>query len=448
MKVLHFIPNFADINESVGLQYKIALIKAMAESAEVHLLCADYPGIDMGSVHVHKFSLLKNLFGRWHSSFKKFLADIRPDVVHIHACWNIYAYYLQRCCEKYRIPTIITFDRQLEAWHSSGHYCLCNFFKSVIYQRYIVSHAKVLHAVCDNEICSISDYVGYPTLLCKILGIRSEHANTLHIDESNGDIGNVEYDVYVSKQNKNIRNIVLIDIFNEIYEKSISPLSDRLIGMYQIVVDSNPFWLMSSEDCCAEDILLYAGATENIAGLQLSDNQRRILSTLDDKAWRRILLHSYNQGILEFVFSGIEKYNLSQPFSQEQIGGIFCLLENKSQRLTNIRNTSKIKTDSSLSDLERDIMIKIMTILYGIKHRIEIKRKDMLDLYLSLKYNNFDEIQLYNKVHETGILKDTARLFQIMKERYGLSEGFMFIEPINDSKTEKLRKMFFKSNIQ
>lgn len=45
-------------------------------------------------------------------------------------------------------------------------------------------------------------------------------------------------------------------------------------------------------------------------------------------------------------------------------------------------------------------------------------------------------------------LKDTARLFQIMKERYGLSEGFMFIEPINDSKTEKLRKMFFKSNIQ
>lgn len=29
-----------------------------------------------------------------------------------------------------------------------------------------------------------------------------------------------------------------------------------------------------------------------------------------------------------------------------------------------------------------------------------------------------------------------------MKERYGLSEGFMFIEPINDSKTKKLRKMF------
>lgn len=94
-------------------------------------------------------------------------------------------------------------------------------FKSVIYQRYIVSHAKVLHAVCDNEICSISDYVGYPTLLCKILGIRSEHANTLHIDESNGDIGNVEYDVYVSKQNKNIRNIVLIDIFNEVYENQL-----------------------------------------------------------------------------------------------------------------------------------------------------------------------------------------------------------------------------------
>lgn len=448
MKVLHFIPNFADINESVGLQYKIALIKAMAESAEVHLLCADYPGIDMGSVHVHKFSLLKNLFGRWHSSFKKFLADICPDVVHIHACWNIYAYYLQRCCEKYRIPTIITFDRQLEAWHSSGHYCFCNFFKSIIYQRYVVSQAKVLHAVCGNEICSISNFIGYSSFLCKIIGMKSESVEMHHIDKTNGCIGNVEYDIYISKQNNKIRNIVLIDIFNKAYEKSPGQLSDRLIGMYQIVVDSNPFWFMGSEDCSAEDILLYAGATENTAGLQLSDEQRGILLSLDDNAWRRILLHSYSQGILEFVLSGIDKYNLSQPFSKEQICEIFCFLGTNSQRVCNITSISKIKANSSLSDLERDIMIKIMTILYGIKHRMEIKRKDVLDLYLNLKYNNFDEIQLYNKVHETGILKDTARLFQIMKERYGLSEGFMFVEPINDSKTNRLRKIFFKSNVQ
>lgn len=448
MKVLHFIPNFADINESVGLQYKIALIKAMSECTEVHLLCADKPVIDMGRVHVHKFSPLKNLFGRWHSSFKKFLSDIRPDVVHIHACWNIYAYYFQRCCDKYRIPTIITFDRQLEAWHSSGHYCLCNFFKSIIYQRYIVSHAKVLHAVCGNEICSISDFIGCSSLLCKIIGIKSEPVEMRHINKTNGGIGSVEYDVYISKQNNKIRNILLIDIFNKVYEKSSGQLSDRLIGMYQMVIDSNPFWFMSSEDCCAEDILLHAGATESTAGIQLSDEQRGILLSLDDNAWRRILLHSYSQGILEFVLSGTEKYNLSQPFSQEQICEIFCFGETNPQRVSNIIRASKIKANSSLSELERDIMIKIMTILYGIRHCMEIKRKDVLDLYLSLKYNNFDEIQLYNKVHETGILKDTARLFQIMKERYGLSEGFMFVEPINDSKTNRLRKMFFKSNIQ
>ena len=124
MRVLHFIPHFADIAKSVGLQYKLALIKAMAESADVHLLCADHPDIEMGNVHIHKFSPLRNMFGGRHSSFDRFLSEIHPDIVHIHACWSIYAYYFLRCCEKYRIPAIITFDRQLESWHVFDRYWL------------------------------------------------------------------------------------------------------------------------------------------------------------------------------------------------------------------------------------------------------------------------------------------------------------------------------------
>lgn len=54
----------------------------------------------------------------------------------------------------------------------------------------------------------------------------------------------------------------------------------------------------------------------------------------------------------------------------------------------------------------------------------------------------------YNKVCELNLSKDTARLLQIMKERYGLGEGFMFIEPLSDNGTQRLKEMLFKANIQ
>lgn len=72
----------------------------------------------------------------------------------------------------------------------------------------------------------------------------------------------------------------------------------------------------------------------------------------------------------------------------------------------------------------------------------------MVELFCSLRYNNYDEVLLYNKVCEFNLSKDTARLFQIMKERYGLGDGFMFIEPLADKGTQKMRKMLFKANIQ
>ncbi|WP_298454130.1 hypothetical protein [uncultured Prevotella sp.] len=91
----------------------------MAENADVHLLCGDYPNINMDNVNVHKFSPLRNVFGGKVSTFDRFLSEIHPDIVHIHACWSFYAYRFLKRCEKFRIPTIITFDRRLEVWHIS-----------------------------------------------------------------------------------------------------------------------------------------------------------------------------------------------------------------------------------------------------------------------------------------------------------------------------------------
>lgn len=439
MRVLHFIPNFADITESVCTQYKITLIKVMAESAEVHLLCADEPTVDLGNVYVHKFSLLKNLFGIWYSTFDRFLKDIRPDVVHIHACWDIYAYYFQKRCNKFRIPTIITFDRQLEVWHVSSHYWGSKFLKVLIYQRYLISHAQAFHAVCENEVQSIAGFIGYPKYLCKILGFKSGNIEKNNVEK-------LYKDIYTIKYNNKIRNIVVVDTLNNIITSQT--MSERIFDMYQTVLDSNPFMMMDSDNCYIEDILLHAGISEETNLSNMLGKLQINFSSLTSESWRMILLHSNIQGILDLVLSGIQKYGLSQPYSKKSIEDIYCFPIDDKQCYDIKMYTRNIMSDNTIPVGERNILIQIITILYGIKHHINIKRKDFIDLYCGLKYNNFDESLLYKKAHEAGILKSAARLFYIMKERYGLGEGFMFTEPINDRGTKKLRKIIFKSNIQ
>lgn len=450
MRVLHFIPHFADIAKSVGLQYKLALIKAMAESADVHLLCADHPDIEMGNVHIHKFSPLRNMFGGRHSSFDRFLSEIHPDIVHIHACWSIYAYYFLRRCEKYRIPAIITFDRQLESWHVFDRYWLKKFIKVLVYQRYIMSHANSFHSVCDNEVLSISDFIGFPSWVCKMLGLKSEIKETHHVDlgKINENQVESEYDIYSAKCGREYRHVINVEAFSHVCGKSADIMSDEMLSAYQVVLDSNPFMCMNNDDCIIEDILMTAGVDGNTKVLDSSDNNKSLFDSLTISSWRRILLHSMNEGILENVLSGVKYYNLSQPFLQEDICSLFCLPTAHPQIVTDSRRISKFKSDTSLSEVERNICVMIASILYALRNDRYIRRADVIDLYRCLKYNNYDEVLLYNKIRESGMMKDTARLFQIMKERYGLGEGFMFIEPLEDSGTSKLRKMFFKANIQ
>lgn len=449
MRVLHFIPRFADVVKSAGFQYKLTLIKVMAENADVHLLCGDYPNINMDNVNVHKFSPLRNVFGGKVSTFDRFLSEIHPDIVHIHACWSFYAYRFLKRCEKFRIPTIITFDRRLEVWHISYRYWLFKFPQAIFYQRYCVSHAKALQAVCEGEVSSISDFVGLPKCLNKAVRLKLEQNCEKHcICESNDCGEKWKYDIYSVKLNGKIRHIFNINVYGSDKDASFKIMSEKLLNMYQVVIDSNPFLLMKADDRSVEDILLHAGLVGDIKRLKLSNEFKQLLYSLSSESCRRILLHSLDEGILETVLIGLKLYNIPLPFSKEKINEIYCLPKLKEQNDVKCRQISNLKTDTSIQEAERNICIKLITVLYSIKKNKYIRRVDLVELFCSLRYNNYDEVLLYNKVCEFNLSKDTARLFQIMKERYGLGDGFMFIEPLADKGTQKMRKMLFKANIQ
>lgn len=65
-----------------------------------------------------------------------------------------------------------------------------------------------------------------------------------------------------------------------------------------------------------------------------------------------------------------------------------------------------------------------------------------------LRFNDYDEGLVKDVFDRCGVSKFAARIMTIMNERYGLGEGFMPVEPLDDKGTETLRRKLFKSEVQ
>lgn len=417
MKVLHFIPRFNAVSTSSALQYKLALIESQAECADVHILTSQSPTKQLGNVVQHTYSPLKSLLSCGRSLFIKLLNNIHPDVVHIHSCWNIHAFILQKCCKKCNTPVIISLDKQLEPWHMLDYYWLRKLPKLIAYQRYMLRKADGLHAVCEQEANDIMRFSWHPRL--------SRHQS---LNEK----------------------VEVVPIVGWQAPQLLREMTDRMMSLYQKVIDSNPFMLMRDEDFRAEDALLHSGVCYGRIYNAMSENDINYLKSFDDKAWRRLLLHAADEKILDYVLTGARQNNLSvPPFRQNDIDRFKHISRSTmtEEAINDSSKLKKIKSDTDLNEVEEKVCTAIITALLKIKNG-DIYRSDFAFLYSVLRFNDYDEIKVLRKMHSLRMNKDASRLLQILGERYALEEGFMFTEPLADRKTRRLRTLLYKSNIQ
>lgn len=417
MKVLHFIPQFNAVSASSALQYKLALIKSQAECADVHILTSQPPTEQLGNVVQHTYSPLKSLLSCGRSLFVKLLNNIHPDVVHIHSCWNIHAFILQMCCIKSNTPVIISTDKQLEPWHTLDGYWLCKLPKLVAYQRYMLRRADALHAVCEQELADIKRFSWHPRL----------------------------------KSRQPINNKVeVVPVVGWHDPQLLREMTDRMMRLYQKVIDSNPFMLMSDADRHAEDALLHAGVCYGRLDAVMAESDMNHLKSYDDKAWRRLLLHAADEKILDLVLTGARQNNLPvSPFSQSKIVRFERKLRPtmSEEDIANNAKVKKIKADDELNDVEKKVCTAIIITILKLKCG-NIHRSDLAVLYATLRFNAYNEAKVWRKMQSLKVDKSAARLLQMLGERYALEEGFMFAEPLSDKGTERLRTLLYKSNIQ
>ena len=414
MRVLHFVPSLESINGSASRRYKLAMFETMARSVDVCVLTFETGDVPLDGVLTYSNSGTDFFPRRIHNFLTDKLSSFNPDIVHIHGCWNMQAYKLFGECVIRKIPTVISLDRQLEEWHVRRNYLFCKLPKMLGFQRYVLSHAGALHFVNRQEQDSFYRFGWHPC-------IKAKHPLN--------DRG------------------VMIEAFNLIGDMSAKDMSEKMLALYQKVIDSVPFDRMDDNELHVEDLLVLAGAVGGDAKIHVSQEYVALIKKLDCKAWRRIFLHSSDEGILDYIRVGIKVMNV--PVHDVNVSGIDRFSSNMDVVGKNYYGykSTYLKSDASLPDFERELCMSVVSMLDKINDA-SVHTSDFVKFGQMLRSNEYDEDLVCNKLKTMKALDSASRLLPIMKERYALGEGFMFADPLDDKGTMKMRKKLFKSRIQ
>ncbi len=356
------------------------------------------------------------------SQFKQKLKDFLPDIIHIHACWNVSGYRAQTMANKAHVPVVLSLHGQMQPWHFHRHYWYRKLSMLLLFQRRAISFADGILALGEMELHRMQQLKWNPRVSM-------------------------------------IRNAVTSHLI------TAQEMASQMLAFYRKVIDSNCFWLMNDEDKMAESRMLHvslmtkerqAWAIQYAQSFQ-STKEVSVLQ-LSQVSLRRIFIHASDEGILEDVANG------ARLMQQNTENVVISDIERFAQRLE--KNTEPLEgknilsknplTKSTLNNLKqdekpKDAELRIAIMLLNVQHEMKrqtLSRKHLADLYCELRFSEYDEDILQRMLKGLKIHRLASRLLQIFSETFFLEEGFMPLAPINDNQTAQIRKILLNTNIQ
>lgn len=426
MTILHYVPKI-DKNT-----FPCELLTEMADGGmdgvSSHIMTSgagDASG-EYAGMPVHRLSpyAFYSVGGR--RKFAKIAERVRPDVVHVHSLWDFSSWIVFKWAEELRLPIVLSPYKGLMEWNFRHHYALSKFPRLMLAQRYMLIHASALHAVTRQELGALRSVSWHPALKTDkpLNGRLCLVALSKAVDGASPDTARV---------------------------------AAEMKALYRKVIDSNPFLVMSAADREAENMLLaYGTALMN----DVDDDRifldketiRNHLAELSPESWRRILLHSSDQGILAHVSRAAGE--LLPEMRIPDVGGIdrFCkpaelpFLEAANPRVK-VARMHQLENDYSRYEKE----CRLCVMLLNTRHLYaegKLSRRNLASLYAAVRFEEYNDYVLENMLEEIGMKKFSSRVFYILHEFMMLEEGFMPFGMTCDRRTRQMIRKLFKSNIQ
>ena len=363
MKILHFYPD----TESMITQYINMLSSAMAENEF--------------SVETHTASDML--------SFRKKMNAIKPDIVHLHGCWNMKTAIASHTANKRGIRTVITLHGQLEQWIIKQHYWKEKLPKILVYQRRTVRNAYALIAMGRME----------KNGLCRMgWNSRIETVRNPLITES----------------------ISIHDAVSQIY------------AIYRKVLDTDVIKLMDEVTLRAIRPLVKAGITGNHRWLD--DSDYNLLKHPEDINWRQIQIYAAQNEILHTIRKGIEILGIDIPYLE--VGKIAYFQPDKFTPTASLNTSTSHSATSDANGYITDILRQAAKLASSGKLTIS----HIIEITSALLSCNIAEDKVAENLYEARLTETAGRLMQIASDLTGLDEGFMPIPALNDRKTKSIYK--------
>ena len=345
------------------------------------------------------------------SQFKQQVKSMEPDIVHIHACWNLSAYRAQHWAMKQRLALVLSPHNGMQPWHVHHHFWLHKLPLLILYQRHAIKTADAIHVFS-----------------------QSEHQR-----------------MKAMKWNSRLALVRNCTIDSRTPEWQ---MTSELEAFYQKVIDSNSFRLMTEEEKTAENRMLHEAIfqEQGVVGTEKHEEEK----ALPASSLRKIFIHANDEGILQEVEmgarllqqeTGVPDWEHLQRFPRRIKKSAEPLEQEKILPKSPLTKStlSNLRQDEKPSDTENKLTVMLINIQHELKHK-KLSRGHLTTFYRLLRFGEYDEDKLQRMLKQLKLQKFTARLMQILQETYFLEEGYMPIPPIDDKRTNNIRKSLQQSD--
>lgn len=411
MKILHYIDDFHPIR--LHNEYFELLAKGLKEGDELHLLMpkADEP-VKIEGVQVHYLSYFRWMTRRNRKMFFRVMDELSPDILHIHACWSRHVADLLKWNDTYyKRPYIFSPHKCLLPWHNQRR--IKRALQARFYQNSIIANADVV--VTDSE---------------------------------------QENNIQTNKQTVTIKNALYANGY------SIEQMQEDYSNLLHKLSNSRPYLFMNGEERKKEaELLRYAvthsphGDNEDLdLGLdEMENNQGESLEKSPNfETYKRIALHALNEGTFSIMKPFLPRRVIE--LTEETPRFIYNTKKN-TDSLYSLRTLAQKSTIASVvkeekaTEDEAEIIKQIVNVQYEIVHNT-ISQRHLIELYKTMRYCEYNEDTLNAMLHHLGNFQDAARLMQLLKDYYGLEEGFMPMQPLDDKLTRQIKNKLLLWQIQ
>lgn len=377
MRILHYIHELKS-NDLLS-DYLQHLVSALEEQADVYVATA-------------------------RTNVQEALDEHDPDIVHIHGCWDSYAYKFMETAAKQGFAVVSSPHGEIGTYAMRHEHRLNKNLMLAEYQRWMVVHSEALLVTTDEE--------------------RDQLLN-------------------LGWQKR-------IDVIKaSILDSSLSDpdMAAQMLWFYGKVLDTRYRRVMSDSEKEAIRSILHVGMAHDETAPLLDSERILTLRGLNPDQWRRILLYGDDEDIRHIIDVAAQRMQLTIP--DVNTADISRYPNDKPKAMGELPNNRLIGGNKLMGRKLREVtendpeeLKQITAMLINARtllRKRQMSMRHLAELYDAIKYIDYDESRLVDICKEMKLRPFLRRMLQILADEMGLEEGFMPDDPIADRTTRQIR---------